>query len=242
MKANPDKVQIFAVGQRSYERMPNLQCDGATIQCSPDIKLLGVTIDHKLIFSKHISELCRKSSKQINVLKRIHTDLNYESRIAIYHAFILSNFDFCPLIWHFCNSDDNQKLEDIKNRTLRVILNDYSSSYHELLSKCNFPHIEIKTHSSNCARSFKHFNRPFSWVFNQLVQNKSYKYSLRYSKLAVPCVRMTKYGIKSFKYTAATVWNTLLESIRSATDTVTIAQFANLLSKRNDDECECSGC
>ena len=35
------------------------------------VKLLGVTIDFRLIFDIHISNICKNASRQLNVLKRI---------------------------------------------------------------------------------------------------------------------------------------------------------------------------
>jgi hypothetical protein len=36
--------------------------------CYTHVKLLGVTIDYELNFDKHISEICKKSARQLNVL------------------------------------------------------------------------------------------------------------------------------------------------------------------------------
>jgi hypothetical protein len=46
------------------------------IKCEEHVKLLGVTIDYELNFDKHISEICKKkSARQLNVLKRIDTEI-----------------------------------------------------------------------------------------------------------------------------------------------------------------------
>ena len=42
--------------------------------------------------------MCKKASQQINVLKRIGKYINFESRKAVYHDFIMSTFKFCPLV------------------------------------------------------------------------------------------------------------------------------------------------
>ena len=45
----------------------SLVIHGATIQSSSSVKLVGVQIDHSLLFTKHISQLCMKAGCKINV-------------------------------------------------------------------------------------------------------------------------------------------------------------------------------
>ena len=73
-------------------------------------------IDYHLKFDTHISAMCEKASQQINVLKRIGQYLNFDSRKAIYHDFIMFIFNFCPLIEHVCSKANTEKLE--KNSTI----------------------------------------------------------------------------------------------------------------------------
>jgi hypothetical protein len=61
-------------------------------KCEEHVKLIGVTIDYELNFDKHISEICKISARQLNVLKRIGRYLNKLGRLTIYYSFILSNF------------------------------------------------------------------------------------------------------------------------------------------------------
>jgi hypothetical protein len=70
------------------------------------VKLLGIEIDYQLNFDIHISSICRKASQQLNILKCLGPYLDRLSKLTILHSFILSNFNFCPLAWHFC-TDEN---------------------------------------------------------------------------------------------------------------------------------------
>jgi hypothetical protein len=56
------------------------------------VKLLGIDIDYQLNFNSHIKNICRKSSQQLNVLKRIGCFLSKLNKLTIFHTFILSNF------------------------------------------------------------------------------------------------------------------------------------------------------
>ena len=52
----------------------------------------GLCRTYLLTFDKQVSNNYKKASQQINVLKRISKYLNFESRKAVYHAFIMSTF------------------------------------------------------------------------------------------------------------------------------------------------------
>jgi hypothetical protein len=82
-----------------------------------------------LVFDKHISEICKKSACQLNVLKRIGSYLNKLGHLTIYYSFILSNFTYCPVTWPFCSEKNTKKMEKIQERALRFIYNDYVLNY-----------------------------------------------------------------------------------------------------------------
>jgi hypothetical protein len=44
----------------------------AYLSCEDEVKLLGVTIDFKLNFNAHISNICKKAARQLNVLFENH--------------------------------------------------------------------------------------------------------------------------------------------------------------------------
>ena len=92
MKANPDKLPENSA------------------------KLLGVEIDSLLNFNKHISLICKKASSQMNALTRIGNNLTLKSSKAIFHAFIMSDFNFCPRISDFCGKQYSDKLELLQYR------------------------------------------------------------------------------------------------------------------------------
>ena len=88
------------------------------------MKVLGITIDDKLNFCEHISNVCNKAGRQLNVLQRLKNVLDYKSRMAIYNSFVMSNFNYCPIVWMFTSKKSLEKIENIKKRALRFVLND----------------------------------------------------------------------------------------------------------------------
>ena len=70
-----------------------------------------------------------------NVLKRMGKYLNRLGKLTIYHSIILSNFNYCPVIWHFCSEANTKKMEKIQERALKFMYNENHSTYEELLAK-----------------------------------------------------------------------------------------------------------
>ena len=89
MKANPEKFQAFAVGVKTYGEKPTFKIGEKEIECEKMVKLLVVEIDYLLTFDTQVSNMCKKASQQINVLKRIGKYLNFESRKAVF-SYMLS--------------------------------------------------------------------------------------------------------------------------------------------------------
>ena len=121
MKANPDKFQAICVGKRTFDAITSFQLGNTKITCEDKVSLLGVTLDVQLNFKDHISQICTKASQQLAVLKRIGKFLTKQGKLMIYKSFIMSNFNHCPIVWHFCNQSSANKMEKIQERALRFI-------------------------------------------------------------------------------------------------------------------------
>ena len=134
MKANPSKFQAILFKCRKDEEVFDLNTDDELIKPVSYVKLLGVLIDDNLSFNEHVSKLCIKAARQTNALRRIVKYIPNECPHNIYQAFISSNFNYCDIIvWHFCSNRSTYKIEKVHKNALRVTLNDYTSSYSDML-------------------------------------------------------------------------------------------------------------
>ena len=158
MKANPNKFQAMCVGLKAYENIKSFQIENVDIKCEDSVTLLGVSIDFRLKFDAHVSEICKKASKQLAVLKRLGRFLTKQGKLTIYNSFIASNFNFCPIVWHFCSVASTNKMEKIQERALRFIHNDFQSSSEVLLSLTGTVPLHIKRMKSMACEVFKILN------------------------------------------------------------------------------------
>ena len=240
MQANPDKFQALAVGKRTIDKKPICNIGNTHITCEESVKLLGVEIDSLLNFDLHISNICKKASQQINVLRRIGKYLTLEGRKAIYHTFIMSNFNFCPLVWHFCNKSNTSKIEKLNYRALRFVYNDSESSYEDLLQKNSTCTLHLNRLRTMAIETFKIIHKQSPVYLEDFIQLKVSSYTFRYTNLlTIPGVRTVKYGKNSFSFMAAKVWNALPEEARRATS---FNSFKTIIKSWNGFECRCAMC
>ena len=171
------------------------------------VKLLGVKIDDRLTFDGHISALCAKASHQSSALRRIVNYLTMDNRMSIYNAFIASNFDYCNTVWHCCSNRSLYKLEKVHKQALRVVLNDYSSSYRNLLDKVSKPTLYVSRLKAIAIEAYKCKANENPDYINVMLNPLIKPYNLRGGPHAEqPKVNTTSCGLNSFTYQVAKLW------------------------------------
>ena len=214
--------------------------NSSEILCDETVKLLGIDIDQQLNFNQHISNLCKKAATQLNILKRIGQNLNQTNRLTVFHSFVLSNFNFCPMSWHFCSEANTKKMEKLQERALRFVYSDYNSSYDDMLTKINLPTLKLRRIKSMAIETFKIFHDMSPPVLSNLIVKKNSVISFRYSNiLQIPSVRTTTAGKNSFRYAAPVLWNFLPEHFRKCSN---FSQFKKLVTSWNGKSCNCIAC
>ena len=123
MKLNEDKCHFLLPGYK-HEKM-FAKIGQSRIWESEKQKLLGVTIDKHLKFEKHIVKQCKKAGQKLSVLARVCNILDQERRRTLTKAFIESLFGYCPLIWMLCGRNLNNRINHLRERSLRIVYNDY---------------------------------------------------------------------------------------------------------------------
>ena len=68
------------------------------------------------------------------------------------NTFIISNFNDCPLVLNFSSAQLLKKIENLQKRALRFLLNDYDSTYEDLLEKSGYPNMNLRR--QNTAHKF----------------------------------------------------------------------------------------
>ena len=143
MQANPPKFQAMVLNRQGNTTNLVFNIDTVTLKPNTSVKLLGVHLDNQLNFNEHIRYISTKCGKQVNAMARLSRMLSTDSKTNILNSFLLSNFNFCSVVYHQCSMSDARKMERIQKRTLRYVLNDFNSSYKDLLHMAGKPSLYV---------------------------------------------------------------------------------------------------
>ena len=139
LKNNVDKCQVLV----STSKPVDIEIGDYTKGNGECEKLLGVTVDVKLNFNDHITDLWKKASRKISALARVTPFMGLSKRKLLKNAFFTSQFSYFHSFG--CHSrSNNRKTNMLHERCLRITYNDKQASFTESLNKGNSVSMHIK--------------------------------------------------------------------------------------------------
>ena len=239
MIVNPDKFQSIIVNNgKNTTNSYKLRFDKKTIESENSINVLGIEIDNKLNFDNHTTTLCKKAGGQLNALARISKYIGFHEMKVLLDSFIFSNFNYCPLVWHFCSVASTRKIEKIQERALRLLYNDNFSTYNELLQKASKPTMEVNRMRKLAVEIFKTLNSLNPNYMKLHFKKGSYS-TRRKNNLVVNRARTTTFGEKSLQILGPKIWNSLPENAKEQTS---IKEFNKFIKTWYGPKCMCNIC
>ena len=216
MKANPEKFQVMFMGKNVPKRFKICIYD-INIESSENIEILGIILDTRLKFDLMVRQICRKVSCQINVLQRLRSKLDENSRMAAYNAFIMSNLVYCQIIWMYCGMKNINKLENLNKRALRFVNNDYESDYDVQLQKADKNRLLTQRIINMGVEVFKAKVGISPIYIQEMLTGEIMMYNLRArNTLVQPAYKTRTYGYRSFSYMGPKLWNSMTNELREA--------------------------
>ena len=83
-------------------------------------------------------------SNKLNALTRFIPYLDKKQINPFYKCFFKGKLSYCPLIWTFCSRYSKNFINKLQERALRIVYNNYGSSFNELLQIANEKTMHIK--------------------------------------------------------------------------------------------------
>ena len=118
--------------------------DRIKIPLTLEHEVLQTTINTDLSFYSHLKQLLKKVANKLHALTRIVPYLDKRQINLLYNSSFKGQLSYCPLIWTFCSRSSNNLINKLQKRVLRVVYNDYDSSFIELLDMTNENTIHIE--------------------------------------------------------------------------------------------------
>ena len=105
--------------------------------------------------------------------------LTLEQAKLLANSFVNSQFGYASLIWMFTSKNSMPKVNQIHRRTLRVVYDDYNSTYEEPLASHNYMSIRqkyLKRSTIEVFKSLTNLNPEFMWPKILKIQNPQTSY------------------------------------------------------------------
>ena len=194
IKANPDKCHLLLSTEENYHAV----IGNHNIDNSKQQKLLGILLDSKLNFEKHISNLCANASQKLNALCRVSFFMSTKQKRIIMKALINSQFGYCLLVWMNHSRKLNNRINRIHERALRVVYNDENSTFDELLTKDNSVEVHDRNLQVLITEMFKVKMGASPVIMNVIFQIRNRNYKTRsFSEFQSECVKTVHYGTET---------------------------------------------
>jgi hypothetical protein len=224
LKLNQDKTQIIIFStppthqKLTADSISFSHCNGTNtvISLSEQVKYLGVILDKNLTLSSQINNVCSVCYyhlKNISTIRRFISQSDCESLV---HAVVTSRLDFCNSLYFSAPKYLLLKLQRVQNAAARLVLKRCKrDSISACLDHLHWLNVEQRIAFKVLITVYKclHDSSPILLSNLLLPCTSSSRHSANTINISF---QQSKYGRRSFSYTAPRLWNCLPLLIRSA--------------------------
>ena len=239
MVANPSEFQLIYPG--TFNQNFSLQINDIVLNNVDVVKLLGIKIDDKISFIPHVNEFCKKSNQKLRALRRVRNFLSDDQTKLLVNSYILSPFNYCPLVWMFCGKGGSNLIDKCHYRALRAIKNSSGVTYEDLLADCNVESIHARNLKLLTVEVFKSIRHIGPSIMHDIFNTGQSAYILRSGQtLALPLYKKyySVFAVNTFDFRAVSTWNKLSPNIKNLDS---LNSFKTAL-KSVSPICTCKGC
>ena len=227
LQLNVNKCELIVLGKNRIKPI-SFSVNDILLKEVDHVKLLGVIIDNNLSFTQHANVLCRKIGAKLSALKRIASYLSEWQRKIIATSFVISETNYCPLVWAFASRGSNKKLQRLQERTMSLI---------------QIPEY-VSLHRRNCEQLLKEVYKTkndlnpsyMKDVFN--FKNCRYE-TRRKNTLERNPIHTTNHGLQSVSNIASQLWDSLPNDIKNSSS---LSKFSSQIKSQKSLQCKCRIC
>ncbi len=153
------------IGSKSDKTLTNTY----GIERTKELKILGVIIDNKLIFSSHIEMVSKLISKKLGLTRRIRHLLTPLTLQLLYKALIQPHFTYWCQVWGFAYDIHINRLWSLQNRAIKIISPNLRVNVNEFLKKSSLLSVKLIIWFYSNIYIFKCLNnlKPYTRTFNK---------------------------------------------------------------------------
>ena len=122
-----------------------------------EAKYLGVTIDCKLSFTKHIDTVCKKANSMLAFIRRNLKSCQRQIKADAYLMYVRPILEYATVVWAPHTKCDIDRLEAVQRRAARFVTSDYNrtSSVTVMLDNLNWSTLISRRQTSRLCLLYK---------------------------------------------------------------------------------------
>ena len=207
MTLNEGRCQLMLFGAQQDTEI-TIEMGEACIMESKKQSPLGITLDQSFSFTTHLKTLCRKANQKLYAFARISCYIDTRKLKQLMRAFILSQFNYCPLVWMFCDRTLKHKVNPVYERALHNAYKDCKNDFGFLLGQSNLTSVhvaqELQLLKTEIFKTKFDQNPP---SMKDIFMERSITYNLRLGKdTQLPKVPTTSFGVETLMYLGNKLW------------------------------------
>jgi hypothetical protein len=120
--AHTDKTKLMLFTPRPVSVLRDITFNGTILQWVDEFRYLGLILDNKISFNKHINYVCQGLSKAHGVLRALSNVLPFTSLKTLFYALFVSKLSNTLVIWGGVPFNTKKRVITLVNKTLRSML------------------------------------------------------------------------------------------------------------------------
>ena len=225
----PSKCKAMTISRKRNPTRLGLQFGTTELAEKEELEILGVTIDSKLTWAKHISNISSRAGQRLGALRRVASKLDARDRATVYKAQVRSVMEYASLSWMSASPTTLGLLDSIQRKALRII----GTNEVEARTKLNITSLHqrrqvaaatvlYKMHTSMCPSDLKAL-LPQPYVIRRATRSSV---SMPCHALTLPSSRTVSSG-RTFIHAAVQVWNSLPDEVVGDIHDIGIQSFVS---------------
>ncbi|MES9905329.1 MAG: reverse transcriptase domain-containing protein [Sedimenticola sp.] len=226
---NASKCKVMHIGNQESNNLYYMTEGDERIEICKvqEEKDLGIIIDNKLKFTKHINESVKKSNRVLGLIQRTFSYIDKPMFLQLYKTLVRPHLEYGSQAWSVIYKKECITLENVQRRATKILRNISEKSYSERLKDLGIPSLEYRRVRADMVETYKIINNidqvnkeKITPILQSRTRGHNYKIYKRQVRLNVrKC---------SFSQRIVNDWNSLPNEVVSADS---LNQFKSRLNK-----------
>ena len=216
LSLNIEKSHFMIFSGGRHVNPISLEINGIQLSQVNDVKFLGIMMDDKLTWKKHIEHISNKIAKSIGIMYRLKPFVNKETLLSLYYTLVYPYLTYCCIIWGNTCTTYLQPLRILQKRVIRMLSNVRSKEHTApLFNQLGILNIDKLYSFTVCQFMFKYHKGDLLDVFNDMFSYNCniHDHNTRMSTgIHIPVIRLN-IAKRFIRYSGAILWNRIIGKI-----------------------------